>query len=189
MTTVATAILSKREAERLTTSVLANLTAAGEQLMHLRATLLELHEGRAWEALGYDSWPDYCRARFQKQYAWCYQQVQAAKIERMLALEPGTLPLRTAQALAPVAQQPEAAREAYRQAQAAHGPAPTAPQVRAEVRRFTPIPKGSQGVKGRGAVGKFADVSITREREPDSEMAHVTCPSCGTTFPLPALET
>jgi hypothetical protein len=190
MTAVATTILSKKAAERLTKAVVDHMTVAGEQLTNLRETLLELYEGRGWEALGYESWRAYCLDRFQQKQAWFYQQVQAARMERILALEPGTLPTTTARALAPVAREPEVARAVYAAAVRQSAPAaPSPPQVAQVVRSFSPVPKGSQGVKGRGAVGKFAGMQRQHDAQPDTEAAIVQCPHCGTQFPLPALET
>lgn len=53
-----------------------------------RDLLVEMYEGRGWEALGYDSWRECVASEFGRHQSTLYRQLEAAQVERELAADP-----------------------------------------------------------------------------------------------------
>ena len=71
--------MSAMEARECVNAIKGNLES-------LRLMLLELHQRRGWEALGYSSWEDCAKAEFGKSRSYVFQLVAAAEVEDNLAL-------------------------------------------------------------------------------------------------------
>lgn len=53
-----------------------------------RDLLVELYEGRGWEAMGYKSWRECAATEFGQHQATLYRQLEAAQVEKELAADP-----------------------------------------------------------------------------------------------------
>jgi hypothetical protein len=171
-------LLSELEAKRLAKALQEDFTLAGDAIQRIRTNLLALEEGEGWRALGYASMRECMAQEFGGRENWLYKQLKAAKIELILSLPAGALPETHARAYGRVAKDPAAVQAVHASAVQQAAPlAPTAADVRqaAAVWHDRSVPKGSQGRKGVGAQGKFADVAANPTRK-SSERA---CPTCG----------
>lgn len=51
----------------------------------VREAVLDLHERRGWEALGYESWRECVTAEFPQSESYLYRELTAARVERNLS--------------------------------------------------------------------------------------------------------
>lgn len=77
MTDIATTELTADEARELTNEI----KASAERMY---ALLLRAHEGRAWSALGYDSWREYAMAEFGMSQSHAYRLLDQARVIRVI---------------------------------------------------------------------------------------------------------
>lgn len=61
-----------------------------ESLTSARVELVRLYDLEGWKALGYDSWRECVTEEFGASASYLYRQLASARLERTLALEPGT---------------------------------------------------------------------------------------------------
>jgi hypothetical protein len=136
--------LNQTEARRLTDEVKADA-------QRLWAKLLNLYEGRAHIALGYNSWAEYCQQEFKMGKTRSYQLLQAAqvinqftKVDSPKVISQVPESERIARELVPLLGNPEALDEAWNEAVETAGGVPTAQTVREVVSRklaLVPLPE------------------------------------------------
>jgi hypothetical protein len=136
--------LNQTEARRLTDEVKADA-------QRLWAKLLNLYEGRAHIALGYNSWAEYCQQEFKMGKTRSYQLLQAAQVINQLTKVDSPKVIsqvpeseRIARELVPLLGNPEALDEAWNEAVEMAGGVPTAQTVREVVSRklaLVPLPE------------------------------------------------
>lgn len=73
-----------------------------EHLGNLRALLLDLHNRKGWQALGYTSWRECVNAEFAYEESYLYRLLSAARVEGNLDLPMGEIPERQLRELAQV---------------------------------------------------------------------------------------
>lgn len=97
--------------------------------------LVELYEGKAWKALGHNSWGDYFKVEFGQSRRRGYELLTAGKVLGELSAEFRTLPKNEGQAneLAPLLREPEQLRDAWAEVVDLY-PEPTAADIREVVR-------------------------------------------------------
>lgn len=102
-------LMTKAQARACANSIKAHFDSA-------RALILDLFERRGWQALGYKSWRECVITEFDVSSQHLYRQLEAAKIERIVAPESpiGSIPERTLRPLAGIP--PEKQAQAYRKA-------------------------------------------------------------------------
>lgn len=71
------------------------------------ALLMEAHEGRAWNVLGYNTWDDYVAGEFGMSRSYAYRLIDQAKVVRALEEATGMSPMgdiseRDARAIKPI---------------------------------------------------------------------------------------
>lgn len=111
----------------------------------LWSKLLDLYDGGAHTALGYASWGDYYVTEFGQSQPMAYRMLDAARVANVLDHSP--IGESVARELASVLKDhgTEVVRSIYQEAVEAHGPKPTAKQVRQVVRkRYPPDPPKPQ---------------------------------------------
>lgn len=144
-------VLGPAVARRLTDEVKADVGL-------LREKLLRLYEGRAFKALGYESWKAYWEAEFDSHWVTGYRQLEAAKVDRAVSeLANGPVPESHARAAGPLVDDPEALRGVY-----------------AEV--------VAEGKPTAARIAEKVDARVGRE----PQKAVVVCGSCGQPLPKAA---
>ena len=106
---------------------------------NLAEILYQAHEGKAWKALGYQSWQAYCTAEFQFSKQRSYQLLHFVEIKRSLdTSQPGLTPISEKQVRSLAKLKPEQQSAAWKQAvEMANGEQPTTKQVEVTVSNFT----------------------------------------------------
>ena len=112
------------------------IKTAAEDLAEL---LFSAHQGKAWKALGYGSWKEYCATEFQMSKQRSYQLLHFVEIKNSLAKsQPGLTPTSEKQTRALARLEPEQQPVAWEAAvEIANGKQPTARQVHVLVENFT----------------------------------------------------
>ena len=128
--------LSRSEARALTDEVKADTAALWDKMERL-------YHGKAHVALNFESWGAYCKAEFRVSVTRAYELLDAGRVATILsdsAIAERPRNEAVARELAPLRDDPEALRGAWRDAVEAYGEAPTAEQVRDMVRPIPPPP-------------------------------------------------
>ncbi len=71
------------------------VTSINKGLGDIRAMLIALHDGKGWEALGYDSWGAFGQAEFGWSDSYLRRQITAGKIEQKLLAHDESVPIGT----------------------------------------------------------------------------------------------
>jgi hypothetical protein len=67
-----------KEARECVDQINANMT-------NIRALVLDLHDRKGWEALGYVNWRECVTKEFQSSQAYLYRQLEAAQTEKVIS--------------------------------------------------------------------------------------------------------
>jgi hypothetical protein len=92
--------ISADEAESLTKLIKAKLEGIFDQMYEVEQLILEAHDRRAWQALGYSTWEQYVKEEFDLSRSRSYQLLDQARVVQILrdaaseaASKPRTRPL------------------------------------------------------------------------------------------------
>lgn len=111
MSQLAVSTLSREEARSLTDEV-------KHDAERLWRKLAELKEGHADEVLGYSSWHAYCEAEFGYKQAQAYRLLHAGQAAQIIPRDNGRPNERQARELSPLRADPDALRDAWKEASA-----------------------------------------------------------------------